>query len=443
MRDIFGDTKRTYSPDNLVKVPVNQLQPGMFVAELDVPWSETPFLMQGFEIRDRSNILKLESYCDYVYVLKDDGQRKPKSMPKPSRALAPPPKNTKGFMINRSPTRRAPQKSADKKPLMRRRPAYATEVAAEVEHARAREIYDFCKTGTKQLLLAAKKDEVFDIAAARDIVARCIDSILRNPDALIWMTKIKHEKDYLVEHCLNVCILSIVFGRHLRFSSEELHEIGLCGLSHQIGKVKIPAAILAKPGELNEDERRAMQNHPLESHKLLSDASTASKTVIDVALCHRERPDGRGYPRGLTADRIPEYARIIAVVNAYDAMVSKRAYAEAKSPEAVQKIIYDGRGEQFDDNCALAFMQAIGLYPAGTWVELRNGKVAVVLSGKEGFRHLPTVIVVSDDEKNPVDEVVLDLYLTDSGSLDKGYLIQRTLPDGSFGFDLDKLQINE
>ncbi len=434
MRDIFGDKKKAYTRENLIKIRTSQLEVGMFVAELDIPWSETPFLVQGFEIRHRSNVMKLEKYCDNVYVLEEARAAKKTSSSKPSKALRPPPKNSTGFMINQAKT----QRKAYKKKLLRSGPAYERQISAEAEHTQARDIYARAKEQTNGLLYAVQQSEVFDMPTARNIVASCVDSILRNPDALIWMSKIKHELDYTTEHCLDVCILTIVFGRYLRFSVEELHEIGLCGLSHGIGKMKIPAEILEKSGSLNAEEREIVERHTLEGHKLLFNATSASKTVIDAALFHQERPDGEGYPRGLHGEKIPEYARIIGVVNAYDAIISDRCYMNAKSPEEAQKIIYDGRGTQFDEECALTFMRAIGPYPAGTWVELRNGMVCVVVEGQPKFRHLPTVIVATDENKNMVKEKMLDLYLTDSGELDGGYLIKNTLPDGSYDLHLEE-----
>lgn len=231
------------------------------------------------------------------------------------------------------------------------------------------------------------------------------------------------------------------FGRHLNFEEKELKKLGLCGLLHDVGKMKIPPEILDKPGVLTEDEFSIMQDHTVAGHKLLSEEEGVLPLAVDVVLNHHERPDGSGYPRGLSEDEISEYAKIISVVDAYDAMTSDRCYSRAKSPVDAQKILYENRGKQFDEDCALQFMQAIGPYPPGTWVELHNEMVGIVLAGRRKFRHLPSVILVLDKDKQRVEQKTVDLHLTDKGGLDRGFLIKKTLKDGTYDLHLEDFKL--
>lgn len=427
------------SEGGLVRVEIANLQMGMHVAELDRPWLETPFLIQGFQLRNKAQLKTLEKYCKYVYILNQSAAKKKKPQPT-QRGLAPllTSKAEKGIMHNHA--RRSAKPSA-KRRIARSRPAYEATLPVRQEHAAAAQAYRKGRSDINKILHSAQFGQMINTEAAEEFVSGCVASMLRNPDAMIWMSKIKHESEYTAEHCLNVCILAIAFGRHLNFDEAELQLLGLCGLLHDVGKMRTPKVILNKRGALSEEEFQIMKQHTVDGYKLLKGAGSAPSLPIDVALNHHERPDGTGYPRGLKEGEISEFARIIGIVDAYDAITSDRCYSKAVSPVDAQKEIYQNRGKQFDEEYALAFMQAIGPYPPGTIVELRNGMVGIVLAGRRKFRHLPTIIILRDTDKQVVDEKTADLYLTDSGELDKGYLIRRSLPDGSFDIKLEDYKV--
>ena len=439
MADEFGSEQRRYARENLVMVPAAQVEIGMFVAELDRPWIETPFLIQGFEIRNRSQIRTLTNYCRHVYVLKDGVPRKhePTLAPK----LEAPPKKNMGMLL---PSARIKPRAEPRRPVMRSRPAYEAAKPARLEHAAARRVLEAGRVNIKGLLHAAHTGQMLDTDIAEETVASCVATILANPEAVLWMTKIKHSNEYTAEHCLNVCVLAIAFGRHLRMDERDLHLLGLCGLLHDVGKMRIPGAILDKPGRLTEEEFAVIQGHTVAGHQLLQDtADRLHELALDVALNHHERPDGTGYPRGLGAREISEFSRIISIVDAYDAITSNRCYAPEQPSADAQKIIFQNRGGQFDEELALHFIQAIGPYPPGTLVELRNGMVGIVLAGKPKFRHLPTVLLLRDADKKPMEERTIELDLTDTGRLDKAFLIRRTHPDGSFGLSVRDYRVRE
>jgi len=424
------------SEGGLVRVEIANLQMGMYVAELDRPWLETPFLIQGFELRNKAQLKTLEKYCKYVYILNQSVAKKKKPQ---SQGLAPKLINKAEKGITHNHTGRA--KQSTKRRIVRSRPAYEATLPAREEHAAAAQVYSKGKSDINKILHSAQFGQMLDTQAAEEFVSGCVESMLRNPDAMIWMSKIKHESEYTAEHCLNVCILAIAFGRHLNFDEAELQLLGLCGLLHDVGKMRTPKVILNKRGVLSDEEFQIMKQHTIDGHKLLKEVGSAPRLPIDVALNHHERPDGNGYPRGLKEGEISEFARIIGIVDAYDAITSDRCYSKAVSPVDALKEIYKNRGKQFDEEYALAFMQAIGPYPPGTIVELRNGMVGIVLAGRRKFRHLPTIIILRDTDKQVIDEKTADLYLTDSGELDKGYLIRRSLRDGSFDIKLEDYKV--
>ncbi len=425
---------------NLVQVEVANLQMGMHIVELDRPWLETPFLMQGFELRNKSQLRTLEKYCKHVFIRGHSAATKahhqPAARAQPTQLVR---KSDKGSLLK--PIGPGAKKQSQPKQIMRSRPIYEATAPVRQEHLSAAPVYRQAKTDIKALLKSAQFGQMLNTETAEEVVSTCVDSMLRNSDAMLWMSRIKHESEYTAEHCLNVCILAIAFGRHLRFDAAELRMLGLCGLLHDVGKMRTPRVILNKRATLTEEEFRIVKQHTIDGHKMLKEEGGTPPRPIDVVLNHHERPDGKGYPRGLKAGEISEYARIIAIVDAYDAMTSDRVYARAISPVDAQKEVFENRGKQFDSEYALAFMQAIGPYPPGTIVELRNGMVGIVLAGQRKFRHLPTVVILRNEEKQVVAEKTVDLHLTDTGKLDKGFLIRRSLREGAFDIKLGDYKI--
>jgi HD-GYP domain-containing protein (c-di-GMP phosphodiesterase class II) len=437
MVDIFGSDNSRYAREHLVETPVGQLAVGMFVAELDRPWLGTPFLLQGFEIRSKSQIRTLKDYCHHVYILKPGVPRLGPGVLAPK--IEPPLRQNTGALL---PSARLAQRPPPKRTVVRSRPAYEAQKPVRLEHEVARQVLDAGRVNVKSLLRSAHLGQMLDTDVAEATVDACVHSILRNPEALLWMSRIKNQNEYTAEHCLNVCVLAIAFGRHLKMSEEELRLLGLCGLLHDVGKMRIPTEILDKPGKLTGEEFEVMKQHTVSGHLLLQDqADRLHHLALDVALNHHERPDGRGYPRGLGAREIAEFTRIISVVDTYDAITSNRCYAPEQPSADAQRIIFENRGTQFDEEVALQFIRAIGPYPPGTLVELRNGMAGIVLAGKLNFRHLPTVLLLRDENKQPTEERTVELDLTDTGELSKEFLIRRTVPDGSFGIWLREYRV--
>ncbi|WP_438951997.1 HD-GYP domain-containing protein [Porticoccus sp.] len=418
---------------NFIRVPVSGLKLGMLVTELDRPWLETPFLLQGFVIRHPSEIRKLQEYCDYVFVEKEGRRWGDKKDPfRADFGLSK--RNLDGSGGSGLQKRvRAEEQKPSPIDTMHTRPEHPVEISVEEEHPSARRAYESAHSQVSNLLEQARLGNALDTEGARETVSHCVDSILRNPSALMWMAKIKHMDYYTMEHCLNVCILAVAFGRHLRLPKDELVKLGVGGMLHDVGKMRIPEQILNKPGKLSKEEFEVMATHPEEGRKLLMKSQGSLSSAIDVAINHHERMGGKGYPRGLFAHELSTYARIIAIVDAFDAMTSDRCYDMARSTLDSLKEIYRYRGTHFDEDLALEFIQLMGPYPPGTIVELSNGYVGIVLSSQSKKRHLPNVKLVLDSDKKPIAEEFVNLLDVERGTVPREWLIHRVLKDGEYG----------
>ncbi len=388
------------------EIHISQLKIGMFVSKLDRDWLDTPFLVQGFIVESLDDIDVIAEYCEHVWIDAVD-----------QKWIAP---------EEREANRYRPPQSV----------RYINKVSAQEEHRKALSVYRESKTVAKGILDGIRLMGSIDTKVAKATVDDCVSSILRNPDALLWMSKMRDVHEYTSEHSLNVCVLAIAFGRHLGMELEALQKLGLCGLLHDVGKMRIPPEVLNKVEPLTDKEFKMIKAHTVHGRNLLMTTSNIPGVVVDVAYSHHEKVDGSGYPRKLKASGIPDFSRIIAIVDAYDAMTAERCYAPSISSTDALKIIFKDRGSHFDERLALEFIKAIGLYPPGSIVELVNGHLALVLATNSHSKHLPKVIVIRDSQHEECKQRILSLSETGDGTLDKGFLINKVIPDGTHGIYL-------
>ena len=393
-----------------LKVPVTELQLGMSVVRLDRPWMETSFPVQGFVIRHEADIEALRQQCEYVYV---EGQELPEKTAGLSRLGA----GLKGRKRKRTVPRLA-------------------SVSVEEEMASAQDAYRHARSMAADIISSVRMGQALDVRRARSVVRECVDSVLRNQEALQMLAQIRGRDEYTAEHSMNVCVLSALFGKHLGMLPGEMEKLALSGLLHDLGNVRIPDELLKKPEPLTPEEFEQVKVHTEHGRRLLMSTSGLDPVTVDVAYSHHERMDGNGYPRGLLAHQVPYFAKIMSIVDAYDAMVTNRFHAVAVSSREALDVIYRERGEQFDESLALDFIQCIGVFPAGSLVELSTGESAIVITTYALNRLRPRVLVVRDANGEPCRERVVDLRRRDEQSAGVPYQIRRELPTGSQGIEL-------
>ena len=219
--------------------------------------------------------------------------------------------------------------------------------------------------------------------AAKDLVTEVTNSITRSPHAMVWLTNMKERDEYTSIHCMNVCIMSVSFGRTLGMDKAELEVLGLGGLLHDLGKMRVPPEILNKPSKLTFEEFEVMKTHPMQGYKMLNEQSDLPSEVLDIVKHHHERRNGKGYPSQLDGDQINNMTRIVAIVDVYDAITSDRCYHDAISPSDALKNMYEWVNEDFDKELVENFIKCLGIYPIGSVVKLNMGHVGLVVSASE------------------------------------------------------------
>ncbi|MFZ2726025.1 MAG: HD-GYP domain-containing protein [Methylococcaceae bacterium] len=408
-----------YTSLEKVYTPVNQLALGMYVVELDRPWLETNFAMQGFELTTEAQIQSVKNVCEYVYI---DMSRK---------------RRRKDLERNNTSVTSAKHKLESHKVLTLGAPPKRL-ASVEKEMGRAEQTYANTQVLVKEFLNKASKGDGVDGWLAKQAVAECVNSVLHSPDALLWLSQLKNKDHYTAQHSLNTCVLSIVLGRHLNLPEKNLNNLGLCGMMHDIGNSQIPLAILNKPSKLTPDELQIMQSHTTLGYELLKSSNDMHLSAISVALTHHEQLDGKGYPRGIDRGSISDFSKIVSIADVYDAITSNRVYQNSKTHLEAITTLTKVSGTQLDAILVVKFIESLGVYPPGCFVEMTNGAVAIVIEVNETAKLRPKVIVVLDEQKQPVVEQMLDLSEMPVDKYDMPYTIKSIVKPDEWNIDINK-----
>lgn len=379
-----------------IKTPVSELKVGMQVCDLDRGWLDTPFALQGFTIRSPRDIAEVARYCQFVYVE--------------------PPVKTKTVTPAREAFIYVPAGGPD-----------ALAMCAKT--------YNEGRAITRTLMEDVQLGRALDIQSIRANVSQCVRALLDHPDAMQWISRMRERDDYTSEHCLNVALLAISFGHSLGASEEDLIRMGLAGMLHDVGKMRVPMDILRKPGTLTDTEMAEMRQHSRYGRDVLLSLRNIGGAV-DVAFSHHEMLDGRGYPRGISAEGISQLTRIISICDVYDAITNDRCYKDARPALEAMRIIYNERGRQFDEHLAEQFIRHYGIYPPGSIVVLHSGEAGIIISTNPKNRHLPKVLLVRNSDKQPMTERVINLEQAAKKN-DDLQLIAEAKPNGSFDIRIE------
>lgn len=241
---------------------------------------------------------------------------------------------------------------------------------------------------------------------AKDLVIICRE----NEEEFPTLARLKDPCNYPYSHPVNVSIYSIAIGSKLRYNDRQLNHLGLAGLLHDIGEIKLPDRMLVKSAKYTESEHSAMQRHPELGYEVLKKDTSISDDVLVGILHHHERLDGSGYPSGHVGRFIHPMGKIIGVAEAFDAMTSDRASASGKNSTDVIKAIYSQSGKQFEPKVVKALIMVLGMYPVGSLVRLSGGQLAVVVRKNKRDLSLPDVVVVTDSFGQPISPYFITLY---------------------------------
>jgi HD-GYP domain-containing protein (c-di-GMP phosphodiesterase class II) len=430
---------------NSVEISVADVRIGMYVSALDRDWRSTPFLLQGFRVADDGEIAALKKECGHVTIdpthstpgsfehLPDihvKAQRFELAWIKRLRArfgsfdAASPDVAAEREGLGLIPRGVVPNIYGDMKPI-------------EAEIKRAEEVYQSTDATLELITKQVADGEKVNLDKLGGAIENMVESAIANPDALLWVARIRAEDAATYAHGVKVAIYLLQLGRHLGFPPEQLANLGAIGLLLDLGKIKIDRDLLLRKGKLTSAEFLTVKQHVDLGMKALEDSGTVDQDVKDGISQHHERLDGSGYPSGLAGAMISIYGRMAAVADSFAALTSQRPYAPPLPAYDALKILYGQAGTHYHSPLVEQFVQAIGVFPAGSLVELTSGEVATVLAHNRVRRLEPRVLVLTDTMKLPIHEPLpLDLLLQPKAPDGTDIKIVRGLPSGAFGLDL-------
>ena len=534
-----------------VKVLVKNLALGMFVTELDRPWLDTPFLLQGFILDNVEDLAQIQRLCQHVFVEPDRSTPEaiaklslPASNPDKEK-LAPKlssPSATQSIIVTSASTAKKPSLFSDLKEIAKsaagktaseslppdpvrephvvvyqdkQRPkksnwervespaanADATPGAADSSSSEAIHVTQSRDTPKKpglfrqllstfrsqedpepepsagsstvivnfdkplvdirenRVVLAAelteakeihlrsrelirdvvedlRRDRHIDLDKVTEVIDAMVDSVGKNPDALLWLTKLKSRDSYSYDHGIDVAVYLLAFGRHLGYPKENMRTLGMSGLMQDIGKLRIKQELLQKAGKLSAQEFEEVKYHVNHSIDILRQTADVPRDVLQVVAQHHERLDGSGYPRKLKGDQISTFASMSGIVDSFEALVSERPYAGAISTHQALQQLNRWKGSSFHEALTEQFIQCIGIFPVGSLVELNTGDVAVVIGQNKIRRLKPKVMLLLDPDKQAYQyPTTLDLINNPMSSDNTAFQIKRDLPTGAYGID--------
>lgn len=357
----------------LKKIDASQLRVGMFIHDLDCGWMEHPFVRNRFVITSYDEIRKIRQAGIHGVVI-DCG---------------------KGLDVKEAPTLAEAKAQTEREvvAIAEAKPAASARVSVADELHRAANVRRQAEGLVRTVMQDVRLGKAIEVDKVSPVVTSITESILRNPGALIGLSRIKTKDDYTFLHSVSVCTLLVAFCRSRNMSDEVIYQAGLGGLLHDTGKALVPDEILNKPGRLTDEEFDIIRKHPKDGYDILLKSPEIGPIPLDITLHHHERRDGTGYPDKQGADEISELAQMAAIVDVYDAITADRCYHKGMPAADALRKIYEWSKFHFNPVYAQEFMRCVGIYPVGTMVLLESGRLGVVVEPHETSLLTPKVNV--------------------------------------------------
>lgn len=411
------------------KVSTAYLKVGMYISKLDRPWVQTPYLIQGFFIKDKAAINELVEYCEYVYINVDMGEKADMYLDSLPSTSVPSIKVKQRLTTNQQVEiiLETGQKSV-----------YYVDTKTTIEELpEAKAALEKASNSMAHMMEYDVRNGKLDMAKAKEAVEPIVNSIIRNSDAFLWLSKLHDHDSGSYEHSVQNCALGIVFGRHIGLKKNELSTLAIGLLLMDVGKIMLPKELLTKTTPHTQEETAVMRKHVAFTVEILRAAKDFNEHIINIALTHHERYDGSGYPNGLIGTQAPAFGRMAAIIDCYDSMISSTPYKQAIPEHKSLQNIYNLREKYFQKDLVEQFIQCMGVYPTGSLVELTSGAVGAVLSQNAAQKMKPKILMLLDNKKQPFKKHhVFDL--SKQGQVPA--FIAKSLDNNTYGIDIKQVR---
>ncbi|OPX54086.1 HD-GYP domain-containing protein [Oceanospirillum multiglobuliferum] len=362
------------------RIPVSDLRVGMRVVELDISWLKSPFWRHAFTIQTQNEITLLRQHCQHVEIsvsTKIKGAKSAKQLPS----------STQGNSTQKAVD--VPQQGMSKPNasiVTHQKIAQAQQHLQQVA-GKITDVFDDARTG-----------HALDAPKLQHSVELLTQDVLTDTNSLLLLSQLQNKDQSLSEKSINVCILTLTFAKHLGIKKDQLHQLGLGALLHDIGMLRVPASLLNHKGTLNASQKAIIQQHVIDGVSMVAHHDNLAD-IKDMIAYHHERYDGSGYPYGLKGRAIPLFARILGITTTYEAMTRERFFSSKTTPTHALSKLYAWRHQLFDGRLVEKFIQALGVYPPGCIVQLNTGQIAIVTEINPEKRTRPVVRLLMSEDK--------------------------------------------
>ncbi len=398
------------------KIKATDVRQGMYVDEVCGSWMESPFWKSSFKVESPEDLGSLQgSGIKEVWIDTDKGidVEERHTLTDEAKDAA----KTGQALNDIAGEDRGTEQQVD--------------LQAEIENARR--VQTEATAMVTSMFQESRMGKAIEAEKALPMVNDIYLSVVRNQDALISLTRLKTKDDYTYMHSVAVAALMIALGRQLGLEEELVKSLGMAGLLHDIGKMKVSNDILNKPGRLTDEEFEAIKTHPERGWQLLKAGEGVDDIALDVCLHHHERMDGKGYPERLDSEQLSLYAKMGAVCDVYDAITSNRPYKNGWTPSESIRKMASWKDGHFDEDVFNNFVKTIGIYPVGSLLKMNSGRLGVVVDQDEQSLLTPKVkLFYSTSAGAHITPKIVDLK-TDSET------ISGVEEPEKYGFDLSAL----
>jgi HD-GYP domain-containing protein (c-di-GMP phosphodiesterase class II) len=386
----------------------------MFVSALDKPWAETPFPIQSFLIKSAADASRVKAYCDYIYIYIDIAKGiSPLDLKSPaagSRQFNNDLRNkaqdinpiVRGLMDNRQLA--APRSFVIKLDIYRK----TVELSKEMPAARRvmNNLVGCLSVATRQIT----KGGQFNLRQLQQSLDDMVDSVVRCPDAFTWLLQLRAKDRHTHDHSVRSGLWATQFARHIGLELDQLKDLCLAALLKDIGKSGMDRTLLRK-SDRNDKEEAEYRGFVSASLEKLKQSEFDNRRVMNIIKFHCERFDGSGFPKGCSGQRIPFLAAIVGIASEFDRLCNPREVSAVLTPSKATGRLYELRGHAFAEDLVVEFIQSVGLYPAGTVVQLTTGDKGMVIEQNPKSRLSPRLAVFDsvDGKANPENYIFVDL----------------------------------
>jgi HD-GYP domain-containing protein (c-di-GMP phosphodiesterase class II) len=402
------------------RISLGQLKPGMYVVELDRAWIHTPFLFHSKQIKDVREIELLAKHGIREVVIDtqrgEDGDRfRVDSLREPALE--------RSEDVNQSGTATAARLQHTKvlQPLVQ-------------ELTAATGIHQEALVTAQSVFEGVGRGAALNSPAAKQTVTSLLGSVTRSPEANLLLMQMRRFQNDLFTHAVNVCVLSMVVGTLAGFA-EQVSELGLGALLHDVGQVRLPRNLIRKNEPFTDQERRLLEQHPFLGGAILEQAENISLAAHQIVVEHHERLNGTGYPLKALGRSISPLSQIVAITDAYDAMITGRNGVLQTPIDVLRQLYFDANAGAFDRDLVEKVIRSLGVYPVGSLVELSTGERGIVLAANRTDTLKPTIRLVSTREGLPLSRGPI-VSLGEAESVATGRQILGTLDPGKERIDI-------